>query len=527
MAVLASRSGASGGSAMNGQAGFPPEALRSVVTLFGELHRRSVRYCHWKSTTGLPRALAGRTDLDLLVDVEQADLFAEVVSACGFKRFLSHPSRRFPSVEDWLGFDAEGGRLVHLHVYHRLIVGEEYVKNHDLPLVGAFLDSTVERHGVRVPAPALELTVLILRALLKYRDTDAAKDFLRLGRRGGLPPEIRAEVEDLALRVSAGDVADVAARHLPAVPAEVFTGFAETLSRDRRDARSLLRLRSLARRGLRRYERLPRSRARATYFAARISRAPGVRQLMGRLSRRELRRKSPLGGGLTVALVGADGSGKTTLVEAIRDWLSWRVNLSMAYLGTSRPSRRTATAQSASRLARAAAGRAGGTRLPGSGVLAGMADLVTAMRYLMEARDRAARVREGRALAAKGVVVVFDRYPLSYVRQDGRFVDGPRIAQLGPRAGHGLLGALRRREEAIYRRIAEPDVAILLSVPADVAVARKATERPDAIERKANAIQQAAESVLHAGRDDVVVVDATQPLEAVIRDVRSEIWRRL
>jgi thymidylate kinase len=60
-----------------------------------------------------------------------------------------------------------------------------------------------------------------------------------------------------------------------------------------------------------------------------------------------------------------------------------------------------------------------------------------------------------------------------------------------------------------------------------VAVARKAAERPEAIERKASAIQRAAASVVDAGRDDVVVVDATRPLETVIREVQSEIWRRL
>jgi thymidylate kinase len=106
-------------------------------------------------------------------------------------------------------------------------------------------------------------------------------------------------------------------------------------------------------------------------------------------------------------------------------------------------------------------------------------------------------------------------------------VDGPRIAQLGPQADRGLLGALRRREEATYRGIPEPDVAFLLNLPAEVAVARKAAERPEAIERKASAIQRAAASVVDAGRDDVVVVDATRPLETVIREVQSEIWRRL
>jgi thymidylate kinase len=369
--------------------------------------------------------------------------------------------------------------------------------------------------------------VLILRALLKYRDADAAKDFLRLGRRGGVPPAIRGEVDDLATRTSAAEVMEAAARLLPAMPAEVFSGFLSTLSADRRNARSLVRLRSQARRGLRAYERLPRSRARATYFAARASRLPVVRQLLGQLSRRELRRKSPLRGGITVALVGADGAGKSTLVEAMRAWLGWRVNLSVAYLGTSRPSRRTAVAQLASRVARAAANRAAGRRYPGSRLLAGAADYVTATRYLMEALDRAARVRAGRSLAADGAVVVFDRYPLRFVRQDGRFVDGPRIAQLGPRVSRGLLDAFRRREEATYRRIPPPDVAFLLTIPAELAVARKEAERPAAVQRKALAIERAVSSLQSEERDDIVVVDATRPLESVIRDVKSEIWRRL
>jgi hypothetical protein len=137
--------------------------LALVRSLFEALNAAEVRYCHWKSTTTLGRALAGRTDLDLLVDGAHVAKFREVVSGIGFKPFVSHSSRRYPGVEDHLGCDPGSGRLVHLHVYQQLILGEHYVKNHVLPLENALLDDTVIRDGVRIPPPHVELMILILR----------------------------------------------------------------------------------------------------------------------------------------------------------------------------------------------------------------------------------------------------------------------------------------------------------------------------------------------------------------------------
>src|SRR4029079_2495073 len=106
---------------------------------------------------GLPIGLAGRTDLDLLVDRADAARFTATVREAGFKPFISHSSRRFIGVEDWLGHDTESGRLVHLHVYYRLVLGEDHVKNHVLPIEAAVLDAGVLRHGGKVPAPAAAL----------------------------------------------------------------------------------------------------------------------------------------------------------------------------------------------------------------------------------------------------------------------------------------------------------------------------------------------------------------------------------
>jgi thymidylate kinase len=504
--------------------GFPDGTLGLVRRVFSALNEGGVRYCHWKSTTGLPLALAGRTDLDLLVDRAHAAPFTAVVRGAGFKPFVSHPSRRFVGVEDWLGHDAASGRLVHLHVYYRLVLGEDHVKNHVLPIEGALLDDVITRHGINVPAPAAELTILIVRALLKYRRTDAAKDMLRLGRRGGLPPSLRAEVADLARRVSPGELRAAAQRLLPAVAPEMFTDFLDVISTNPRDARALLRLRGVARRQLRPFERLRWRTALAMSAAARLQRAPGLRWILRPRSKADLRRKSSAAGGLTVALIGADGAGKSTVIDEVVKWIGWRLSLRVAYLGTARPAPRTAAAQALSRAARRAAGRWQRVPVPGSGALSRVANLVTALRYLAEARDRADRAREGRRLAANGTLVLFDRFPLEWVRLQERPVDGPRIAELGPATERGVLGALRRREERLYAGIGAPDLVVLLVIPPDVALARKPSARPEKIEGKARAVLDAAEQ---AAGDGVVAIDATQPLDEVVRAVEEEIWRRL
>ena len=267
--------------------------LPLVADLLAELHRREIRYCHWKSTPSIDVALQGRTDLDLLVDRRHAAAFATAIRKVGFKPFISSPARRFPGVEDHIGHDEGSGRLVHLHVYFQLILGEEHVKNHRLPLEQAFLDGARAQDGIMVPPPALELTVLGLRVLLKYRDADALKDLLGLGRRGGIPPDARRELLALREEVTDDDLRVTMAANLPSVDPDLVPHLLAVVSTNARDAGALRRLRQQARVGLRAFERLPRSQAMWKAMRARTTRLWPLRLLFRGLARSDLRRKAP------------------------------------------------------------------------------------------------------------------------------------------------------------------------------------------------------------------------------------------
>jgi thymidylate kinase len=505
-----------------GVSDYPSDTIPALRTLLDELGEKRVRYCLWKSNIRLRAGLSGETDLDLLVDREDGLLLREILGRHRLKQLMPHKASAHAGMEHFLGMDEASGRLFHLHIHYQLVLGEQYVKNYRLPIESHVLSSIRLLDGVPVPLAEVELSILAVRALLKYRGRDGVKDILGI-RSPGIPEEIQNEIAWLLDQTTAADVRVTLEAGGGPVPGNVVSQLLETIIRSPRSGYTLLLLRSRLRRALRPFRRRSRPRATIEYWRATRRRR--------QLRRRSLQaRMTPSAGGLTIALVGADGSGKSTIADALARWLSWKLDVRVKYLGSNMPSplgdRLYLAFRALRRVQRAVSNRLG----PGSGVvrwIGSMRDITLALHHLAIGRDRARRYRDGESDAKAGRVVIFDRFPLESLSGEPRHkaLDGPRISRVFQESTGPVKRALAGAEERVYRTFLLPDYLIVLDVSPEVSADRKPDHSLEILREKSRAaIEVAALAEMRHGSVRVVKVDADLPLARVLGEIKRRVW---
>jgi len=498
-------------------------ALRTVTDLLDRLHAEGIRYCHWKSNEHLRPTLAGTTDIDILVDRAATQPLGRVLAATPFKHFTTVAWRSYPAIESYLGLDPDSGKLLHLHVHYQLTLGERYLKGYRLPWEELLLSTRRwdEASGIYLADPHLELVLLTVRLALKLHLRDRALAVLgrRYLRRSPLR-EFRwlvARIERDRLRDLAGSLVGRRATELLLAMVNDGMPSVQRLIAFRRSVRP----------------RLGTYRTYRPFTAWRLRWTREWTERLVALGRRlgflvPTRRVVPQGG-LLVAFVGADGSGKSTVTAAITRWLSADLDAVRLYFGNGKGARSlprrllelvAALVRRTTR--RHAVPPAGGPSRPapagrgtGRSRLRDWGDLLW---ILALTRERRLKFRWARHARNRGLVVICDRFPQSQL---------PGLND-GPWLGHwlrdpSLFRRMAARRELAAIRLAEqcaPDLVVKLHVPIRTAQERRPAIDATQLVRKAEQIA----ALQYPGTPQVVDIDATQPLERVLLDVKRALW---
>jgi len=497
--------------------------LQSLVRLIDELNQSGIRYVHWKSNIRMEKSLAGKTDLDLLVDLKNMPEFLALLASHGVKPLIPAQGREFPGIRHYLGFDDQTGKFFHLHVHDVLVMGDQLTKNYYLPLEDDFLECGGSILGVKVPNTEAELIVFSMRALLKYRDRDAVIDILGLPALGlkapGLSIPILNELYWLLGQTSLENVEARLNQWEEMLPSQAILEFLQLVQRGELSGWKLLRLRKKIRQGLSLYQRKSPWENTLAYFRQDWQRRRKI------LKSRRMKKMTLGKKGLRVAVIGADGAGKSTLVRHLAKWLSWRLNVSVYYMGKPRSMLRLKAIKictAASRKAVTGIHRVLGKTNKVTRGFESVKDWLVAVQALEEGKGRYRRYLESDRDARDGTIVLYDRYPMEEIRVLSRSMDGPRIV---PKAT-GFLGSrivkMAQEEREIYERILPPDFTIFLQATEEVLKRRKPEHDPENISEKARAVDRDLQDGL-----DLLVIQADQPLKRVILEAQKAIWEWL
>jgi hypothetical protein len=488
--------------------------LPLLLAVLDDFHRQAVTYCYWKSGCRLEAVLAGDADLDLLIARHDQHRAQAILLGRGFKLFPSVATRDHPAILSYLGYDEPSGRLTHLHLHFRLIVGERLHKNYRVPwetsvLARAIVHPTLQ---VKMLDPASEAVLLGVRACLELRRLDPVtlRGWRTALARFALDRKRLAETLDRGQLTSRAS--ELLGDDLGAMLADDICGEGPFDESGR--LRTAIRRHFAPYRTYNGLEARLRSTARAIHWAA-----GGLNKFYLHLPR-PWSRRAP-GGGCVVALIGIDGSGKSTVSAAIRAWLGSEIDVIPIYFGTGggrpslllRPLKLMVPLLTPLLRTKPSGSSHGKVSKAPPGLLYSMLLMVWAT---VVAREKRTKLLAARRAASRGLVVITDRYPQNEIRG---FNDGPLLTRLA-----WAPSRIRRWEASAYALAQRlpPDLVIKLIVKPETTARREPDMDPGVVEKRIEAIPRLAFSGAH-----VVSINAEQPLADVIRAVKREIWRML
>jgi thymidylate kinase len=462
--------------------------------------------------------MIGDTDLDILFDINQKERLEIILSRLGFKKFNSVRQKQYKDIDDFIGLDIPTGKIVHLHAHFRLTLGEPYLKSYQLNLEDLILKGRVfdDYFGIYCIHPAFEFILLYFREALKFRNRDIL--MLYLFNKIDYSEYILREYRWLKERCSKDEIKNILG--------VLFSDYEPIykLLKPELNRKVIFKLSHLIKR---RFEN------QRLFSPAEALMLRWYREISLKVHRKfSLLFKIPVvtkrinqRGGLVIAVVGADGSGKSTVVSQLRSTFKPKLDVYNIYFGRGDGSmswqRRILVLLklvfSLKRKKKNVPGSEFKSRTSKKGLFITLFKITEAFVIAREKLKNLNRMHKARN---KGMLVICDRFPQNQIMG---YNDGPLLHQFSS-SSNPLFRMVSKKESCIYADAENnpPDIVFKLIADAKVVEERKPNETPfHILEEKIKGIKE----LNYAKSCKVISIDASQPLIKVLEIIKGEIWK--
>jgi len=495
--------------------------LAAITGLLDALHSNNILYCHWKSNEHLAASMSGDTDLDVLFDEKQKEQVESILHGLGFKRFDAIKQKQYKDIVDFLCLDDGSGKIIHLHTHYRLTMGEPYLKGYQLDLEPTILNTRVfsDQFGIYCTAPSMELILLFIRESLKIRHRDIL--LMHLKNKIEYGESILREYNWLKTATSNDEIHEMLNCIFDADQTQIYQFVTSEFNR-----KQLRKLAPLLREKFR-SKRLYSPLSALIHRWYREGTIVSARKLARLLALPILSKRVNPRGGIIVAVVGADGSGKSTVTANLMNTFSTKLDVFKIYFGRGdgKVSWSRKVLLSLRRITEPAGrskGRVNNTHQNKSSKMGFVRAIYKCLEATLVAREKSSNLKKMTKAKKKGALVICDRFPQNQVMG---FNDGPLLNGFMHK-GNFLYRAFARMESRVYEKAdnTPPDILFKLIASADVVEKRKPGETSlEKLEEKIDGIRQL--SLKNSCK--VITIDATMPLSNVLSTVKREIWQTL
>ena len=484
--------------------------LPIVAKLCQALEESKISYCHWKSNEAIDRSATGDNDLDLLVARADSQKFIAILSSLGFKEGHETSDKKLPGILNYYGYDSSANRFVHVHVHYQLILGHDGSKNYRLPIEDVFLASATQQGLFKLPSLEFEFIVFVFRMVLKHSTWDTI-----CGGQGTLAKTERRELSYLIQLAQRERISELLQCHIPYVSPTLFDCYVQALQPGCKVWKRVQAGHKL--------QKSLKAHGRNSHIVD-LGLKLGNRIRWGIERRTSKPKKRLSSGGALVALVGGDGSGKTTAVDELYHSFSEQFDTTRVHLGKPRWSLATFILRAFHKTGRLT-GLIDNQDFSVQSVVysrvSGFPGYIWLLREVFIARDRYRTYIKAQRLATNGEIVICDRFPLSQIRLMDSLQANHVISHTTQKPNR-LVKFLLRLEAHYYQQITPPDLLIVLQLNPDIAVQRRSTEDPVWIRERSEEIW-----AIDWAQTSANIVDSSRSKADVLSDIKTFVWSKL